>query len=88
MSRTQRTLLVTAAITGLLTGVAAKTYAQDSTNAPGTNAPSGDMGTHTCAGKNSCKGQGGCKSSDNGCKGKNSCSGKGGCNTKGSCKSM
>ena len=83
MNRTQRTLLVTAAITGLLTGVVAKTYAQDqSTNAPGTNAPSGDMGKHDCQGKNSCKGQGGCGAD----KGKNSCKGQGGCNTKGSCK--
>jgi hypothetical protein len=86
MSRTQRTLLVAAAVTGLMTGFAVKTIAQDNTNAPGTNAPSGDTGTHTCAGKNSCKGQGGCKSGDNGCKGKNSCTGKGGCNTKSGCK--
>jgi hypothetical protein len=83
MSRTQRTLLVAAAITGLMTGVTAKIYAQDSTNAPGTNAPSGDTtGKHDCAGKNSCKGQGGC----GGSKGTNSCKGQGGCNTKGSCK--
>jgi hypothetical protein len=88
MSRTQRTLLITAAITGLMTGVAVKTYAQDNTNSPGTNAPSGDTGKHNCQGKNSCKGQGGCKGSDNGCKGKNSCSGKGGCNTNGSCKAV
>jgi len=79
MTRTQRTLLVTAAITGLLTGVVAKTYAQDSTNAPGTNAPSGDVGKHDCKGKNSCKGQGNCKTGDNGCKGQNTCKGKGGC---------
>lgn len=88
MTRTQRTLLVTAAITGLLTGAVAKTYAQDSTNAPGTNAPAGDTGKNTCSGKNMCKGQGGCKSSDNGCKGKNSCKGKGGCNSKDGCKSV
>jgi hypothetical protein len=81
MSRTQRTLLVAAAITGLMTGVAAKTYAQDSTNAPGTSAPSSDAGKHDCKGKNSCKGQGGCKggSDNNSCKGQNSCKGKGGC---------
>jgi hypothetical protein len=79
MTRTQRTLLVAAAITGLMTGVAVKTYAQDSTNAPGTKAPSSDTGKHDCKGKNSCKGQGGCSASDNGCKGKNSCKGKGGC---------
>ena len=80
MSRTQRTLLITAAITGLMTGTIAK--AQDtSTNAPGTNAPSGDMGKHDCKGKNTCKGQGGCKggSDNNSCKGQNTCKGKGGC---------
>jgi hypothetical protein len=82
MTRTQRTLLVTAAIAGLMTGGIVKTLAQ--TNSPGTNAPSGDTGKHDCAGKNSCKGQGGCGSS----KGKNSCKGQGGCNTKGSCKSV
>jgi hypothetical protein len=84
MSRTQRTLLVAAAVTGLMTGFAVKTLAQDSTNAPGTNAPSGDTGKHDCQGKNSCKGQGGCGAD----KGKNSCKGQGGCNTKGSCKSV
>ncbi|HLX96250.1 MAG TPA: hypothetical protein VKU37_10955 [Verrucomicrobiae bacterium] len=78
MNRTQRTLLVAAAITGLLSGVVAK--AQDTnTNSPGTNAPSGDLGKHGCKGMNSCKGQGGCKAGDNGCKGKNTCKGKGGC---------
>jgi hypothetical protein len=82
MTRTQRTLLVASAIAGLTAGVAVKTYAQDSTNAPGTNAPSGDTGKHDCQGKNNCAGQGGCGAN----KGKNSCKGQGGCNTKGSCK--
>jgi hypothetical protein len=82
MNRTQKTLLVAAAVTGLMTGVAVKTYAQDSTNAPGATAPSTDTGKHDCAGKNSCKGQGGC----GGQKGTNSCKGQGGCNTNGSCK--
>ncbi len=80
MSRTQRTLLITAAITGLMAGgMAVKTYAADST--PGTNAPSGDTGKHDCKGKNTCKGQGGCKggSDNNSCKGQNTCKGKGGC---------
>ena len=63
MSRTQRNLLVTAAIAGLLTGVATKTYAEDkSTNAAGSGVQSGDTGKHDCKGKNSCKGKGGCKS--------------------------
>ena len=81
MTKTKRTLLVTAAITGLLTGgIATKCYADD-TNAAGKAAKGGDAGKHDCKGKNSCKGQGGCKGSDNGCKGKNSCKGKGGCNS-------
>ncbi len=84
MNRTQKTLLVAAAVAGLTTGFALKTLAQDAnTNAPaGTNATAGDTSKHDCAGKNSCKGQGGC----GGMTGKNSCKGQGGCNTKGSCK--
>jgi hypothetical protein len=92
MNRTQRTVLVAAAMTGIVAGCmlgsgCAKssdntvTNAPD-TNAPGTNAPTGDAGKHDCQGKNSCKGQGGCGAD----KGKNTCAGKGGCNTKGSCK--
>jgi hypothetical protein len=64
----------------LMTGIISK--AQDtSTNAPGTNAPSGDMGKHDCKGQNTCKGKGGCKggSDNNSCKGQNTCKGKGGC---------
>jgi hypothetical protein len=78
MSKTQRTLLITAAVAGLMAGgMAAKCYAQDT----GTNAPSSDTGKHDCKGKNSCKGQGGCKggSDNNSCKGQNTCKGKGGC---------
>ncbi|HVU09099.1 MAG TPA: hypothetical protein VHG89_11205 [Verrucomicrobiae bacterium] len=89
MTKTQRTILVTAAITGLLTGVAVKAHAQGQAGAGfGKIVVADDSGKHDCQGKNSCKGQGGCKGSDNGCKGKNSCKGKGGCNTKGSCKSV
>ncbi len=96
MNRTQRTVLVAAAMTGIVAGcMISSNYAKaddnsvtnaPSTSAPGTNAPTGDAGKHDCQGKNTCKGQGGCKSSDKGCKGMNTCSGKGGCNTKGSCK--
>lgn len=91
MNRTQRTVLVAAAMTGILAGCivsngCAKSSENNMANAPGTNSPTTDSGKHDCQGKNSCKGQGGCKSSDNGCTGKNSCTGKGGCNTKGSCK--
>ena len=80
MTRTQRTLLVAAAVTGLMTGFAVKTLAADSaTQAPTRRA--GDTGKHDCKGKNTCKGQGGCKggSDNNSCKGQNSCKGKGGC---------
>ncbi len=91
MNKTQRTVLVAAAMAGIVTGSMLTSGCAKSTdtsvNSPGANAPAADTGKHDCQGKNSCKGQGGCKGSDNGCKGKNSCTGKGGCNTKGSCKS-
>jgi outer membrane murein-binding lipoprotein Lpp len=92
MNKTQRTVLVAAAMAGIVTGSmltsGCSNSEKDNSMAPaaGTNAPAADTGKHDCQGKNTCKGQGGCKSSDNGCKGKNSCTGKGGCNTKGSCK--
>ncbi|MGC9942707.1 MAG: hypothetical protein ABSE48_12795 [Verrucomicrobiota bacterium] len=86
MNRTQRTVLVAAAMTGILAGCmtssgCAKSSDTTMANAPGTNATAADTGKHDCKGKNTCKGQGGCKTGDNGCKGKNSCSGKGGCKT-------
>ncbi len=94
MNKTQRAVLVAAAMTGIVAGCLAssgcssKTESTPSDNAvtnapaPGTNAPSADAGKHDCQGKNSCSGQGGCGAT----KGKNTCAGKGGCNTKGSCK--
>ncbi len=94
-----KSLLLTAAMTGLLSvGVPSFASANNST-AQGTNASNNSGKStissllpqnnqqgdkHSCKGKNDCKGQGGCKSSDNGCKGKNSCKGKGGCATDGS----
>jgi len=89
MNRTQRTVLVAAAMAGIVAGcMAGSGCARSSdnntvTSAPGADASSGDAGKHDCSGKNSCKGQGGCGAD----KGKNSCKGQGGCNTKGSCKS-
>jgi hypothetical protein len=92
---TMKALLMTAAVSGLLTGASATLSASTSTNS-GANGISRAMGfassgfdnpekdKHACKGQNSCKGKGGCKSSDNGCKGKNSCKGKGGCATDGS----
>jgi hypothetical protein len=84
MNRTQRTVIVAAAMTGILAGCmissgCAKTSDNSMTTSVGTNAVTADAGKHDCKGKNTCKGQGGCKTSDNGCKGKNSCQAKGGC---------
>jgi hypothetical protein len=95
MKQSMKTMMVAAAVSGLLSGATvmhASTTAVNSGVTPILKA--GKMsfaGTdfakapkHSCKGKNDCKGQGGCKSSDNGCKGKNSCKGKGGCATDGS----
>jgi hypothetical protein len=81
MKKTSRTLIVAAAMTGLMAGSNPQIGRCDSTNAvPGQVAPEKKTPTaHGCAGQNDCKGIGGCKSGDNGCKFKNSCKGKGGC---------
>jgi hypothetical protein len=88
-----KTLMVAAAVSGMLSGAATLQAATSSqtTNpvvkvgkASFTGVSMDKPAKHSCKGKNDCKGQGGCKSSDNGCKGKNSCKGKGGCATDGS----
>ena len=91
MSKTKNTLIIGAALAGLLagsSGVRASTLlpelkagfsAQDQSSDKDKTAKD----KHACKGQNSCKGTGGCKASDNGCKGKNSCKGKGGCRTDG-----
>ncbi|HEV2272819.1 MAG TPA: hypothetical protein VGR96_01565 [Acidobacteriaceae bacterium] len=95
MNNSVKTLVLTAAVTGLLGGTTARLQAQPTSNGNATASSNAgilahwtqnDQATtkHSCKGKNDCKGQGGCKSSDNGCKGKNSCKGKGGCATDGS----
>jgi hypothetical protein len=97
MNNSVKTLILTAAVTGLFGGTSARLNAQPATNGPASVSASSQVGTavhlktnfqdtskHSCKGKNDCKGQGGCKASDNGCKGKNSCKGKGGCATDGS----
>ena len=90
-----KSLLMTAAMSGLLTGATTTLSATTNTNG-GANSITRAMGLssssfdepqtdkHACKGQNSCKGKGGCKTGDNGCKGKNSCKGKGGCATDGS----
>jgi hypothetical protein len=98
MTKTKKSLIVGAAVAGLLAGGAS---VQASTLLPSLKASfnasaaaSQDAGAksekakdaadrHACKGQNSCKGKGACKSGDNGCKAKNSCKGKGGCRTDG-----
>jgi hypothetical protein len=93
-------MMVTAAVSGLLGGTAARLQAAPAATTNTTSqitakatsagkvslakAAMQDTTKHSCKGKNDCKGQGGCKAGDNGCKGKNSCKGKGGCATDGS----
>ncbi len=94
MKHSMKTMMVAAAVSGLLSGATAMHAAVLSPSgvvpilkagkASFTGAPQAKLPKHSCKGKNDCKGQGGCKSGDNGCKGKNSCKGKGGCATDGS----
>ncbi|HUA63102.1 MAG TPA: hypothetical protein VML19_30390 [Verrucomicrobiae bacterium] len=97
MKISTRSLVITAAFTGLLGGTVARANAS-----PYNPAPQGKSDTakekHACAGKNSCSGKGGCATDGSkknkadlktvtekhACAGKNSCSGKGGCATDGS----
>jgi hypothetical protein len=92
-----KSLLMTAAMSGLLTGASTTLSATATNNNSGANSITRAMGLsasssyddpktdkHACKGQNSCKGKGGCKAGDNGCKGQNSCKGKGGCATDGS----
>ena len=94
MKQSMKTMMVAAAVSGLLSGATAM-HASAAVNTSATpilkagklslsGSTLDQTAKHSCKGKNDCKGQGGCKSSDNGCKGKNSCKGKGGCATDGS----
>jgi hypothetical protein len=94
MNNSVKTLILTAAVTGLFGGTSARLNQSNGQTTVSASSNVGtavhlksnfqDTGKHSCKGKNDCKGQGGCKSSDNGCKAKNSCKGKGGCATDGS----
>ncbi|HYL10468.1 MAG TPA: hypothetical protein VEU31_07000 [Candidatus Acidoferrales bacterium] len=97
MTKSNKLLMASAALAGLLAGTGATVRAsnllpglrsslraQDKDKDQKADKDKDKADKHACAGKNSCKGKGGCKSSDNGCKGKNSCKGKGGCATDGS----
>jgi hypothetical protein len=86
MKVSKHSLVLAAAMTGLLAGTTTRLLADDAP-AKKESKKSTDKATaekHACAGKNSCKGKGVCSTSDNGCKAKNSCKGKGGCATDGS----
>jgi len=81
MKRTSRTLIIAAAVSGLMSGAVLQQTQADPTNAaPGKIAPIKKAPKiHDCAGQNDCKGIGGCKTESHACKFKNSCKGKGGC---------
>ncbi len=78
MTKTVRTLIVSAAMSGLVAG-AVVSGGCNSKKDSGATAASPSSDKHDCRGMNSCKGKGGCNSGDMGCKGKNTCKGKGGC---------
>jgi hypothetical protein len=84
MKKTSTSLVIAAAMTGLIAGSILPQGRADSTNAlPGKVAPIKKAPkVHDCAGQNDCKGIGGCKNDDHACKFKNSCKGKGGCEIK------
>jgi hypothetical protein len=92
MKNSFKAMMLSAAVTGLLSGSATPLNASINSHngaqlgaaSISAAAPSFAKDKHACKGQNSCKGKGGCKSGDNGCKGKNSCKGKGGCATDGS----
>jgi hypothetical protein len=92
MKHSMKTLMVAAAVSGLLSGTATLHAATSRTNIVvkagkasfGSASLHQDTSKHSCKGTNDCKGQGGCKTGDNGCTGKTSCKGKGGCATDGS----
>jgi hypothetical protein len=79
MSRTARTLVISAAMAGLVAGAMTMTSCSSSKDESGMSSSSTATDKHDCKGLNSCKGKGGCQTGDMGCKGKNSCKGKGGC---------
>jgi hypothetical protein len=95
MKLSKRSLVVTAAFTGLLGGTVARVNAAPN---PMPYQDTAKSDKHACAGKNSCSGKGGCATDGSkknkadlktvtekhACAGKNSCSGKGGCATDGS----
>ena len=72
ITQTARTLIISAAMAGLVAGTMGITGCSTDSKA---GSASSDTATskHDCKGLNSCKGQGGCKTGEQGCKGKNDC---------------
>jgi hypothetical protein len=86
MKNSVQSLVLAAAVTGLMSGTTVRLNAQTAANGSQPVAHAGvmlvqstDVPKHSCKGKNDCKGQGGGKNA-----GKNDCKGKGGCATDGS----
>jgi len=84
MKRTSRTLIIAAAVSGLISGgMIQRGYGEATNVVPGKVAPTKKAPkVHDCAGVNDCKGIGGCKTDEHACKFKNPCKGKGGCEVK------
>jgi hypothetical protein len=78
ITQTARTLIISAAMAGLVAGTMAITGCSTDSKAGSASSDTASS-KHDCKGLNSCKGQGGCSAGDMACKGKNSCKGKGGC---------
>jgi hypothetical protein len=73
-------ILMAAAISGILAGAQNEQRADAGFHADGTHgAQALADGKHSCKGQNACKGQGGCKTDKHACKAQNACKGQGGC---------
>lgn len=80
MTKSMRSLLVGAALSGFVAGVSGVAMAQNDQKPAtdsGKKATKTKVEKHCCKGQNDCKGKGGCGAD----KGKNDCKGKGGCST-------
>ena len=98
MKPTKNSVILTAALAGLLSGTMTRVMGAPQDNGKAAQAQATPDPKHACAGKNACKGTGGCATDGSknnkakaagvaekhSCAGKNSCKGNGGCATDGS----
>lgn len=98
MNRSKNSLVLTAALAGLLGGTMTRVSGAPRDSGQAVQAQTAPDPKHACAGKNACKGTGGCATDGSkknkakaakvtekhACKGQNSCKGNGGCATDGS----